>query len=42
MAADVLYDQCNRFFLDEFLKFAPEVGWQIAELKILVIQNMKN
>ena len=25
MAADVLYDQCNRFFLDEFLKFAPEV-----------------
>lgn len=25
LAADVLYDQCNRFFLDEFLKFAPEV-----------------
>ncbi len=21
LAADVLYDQCNRFFLDEFLKF---------------------
>lgn len=25
LAADVLYDQSNRFFLDEFLKFAPEV-----------------
>lgn len=25
LAADVLYDQCNRFFLDEFLKFASEV-----------------
>ncbi|WP_288432343.1 50S ribosomal protein L11 methyltransferase [uncultured Acinetobacter sp.] len=25
LAADVLYDQCNRFFLDEFLKFAPQV-----------------
>ena len=25
LAADVLYDQCNRFFLDEFLRFAPEV-----------------
>ena len=23
LAADVLYDQSNRFFLDEFLKFAP-------------------
>ena len=22
-AADVLYDQCNRFFLDDFLKIAP-------------------
>ena len=25
LAADVLYDQSNRFFLDEFLKFAKEV-----------------
>lgn len=25
LAADVLYDQSNRFFLDDFLKFAPEV-----------------
>jgi predicted nicotinamide N-methyase len=25
LAADVLYDQSNRFFLDEFLKFAPTV-----------------
>ena len=25
LAADVLYDQSNRFFLDEFLRFAPEV-----------------
>lgn len=25
LAADVLYDQSNRFFLDEFLKFASEV-----------------
>ena len=25
LAADVLYDQCNRFFLDEFLKFSSEV-----------------
>lgn len=25
LAADVLYDQCNRFFLDEFLKFADQV-----------------
>ena len=25
LAADVLYDQCNRFFLDEFLKFSQEV-----------------
>ncbi|MFB2537692.1 MULTISPECIES: methyltransferase [unclassified Acinetobacter] len=25
LAADVLYDQSNRFFLDEFLKFADEV-----------------
>lgn len=25
LAADVLYDQSNRFFLDEFLKFSPEV-----------------
>lgn len=25
LAADVLYDQCNRFFLDDFLKFAKEV-----------------
>ncbi|KAA8734357.1 methyltransferase [Acinetobacter qingfengensis] len=25
LAADVLYDQCNRFFLDDFLKFATEV-----------------
>ena len=32
LAADVLYDQCNRFFLDEFLKFAPEV-W-IADSRV--------
>ncbi|WOE31433.1 MULTISPECIES: class I SAM-dependent methyltransferase [unclassified Acinetobacter] len=25
LAADVLYDQSNRFFLDEFLKFSPMV-----------------
>jgi predicted nicotinamide N-methyase len=25
LAADVLYDQSNRFFLDEFLTFAPDV-----------------
>lgn len=25
LAGDVLYDQSNRFFLDDFLKFAPEV-----------------
>ena len=25
LAADVLYDQSNRFFLDEFLRFAPQV-----------------
>ena len=25
LAADVLYDQCNRFFLDEFLKFSSTV-----------------
>ena len=25
LAADVLYDQCNRFFLDDFLTFADEV-----------------
>ncbi len=25
LAADVLYDQCNRFFLDEFLKFSKTV-----------------
>ena len=41
LAADVLYDQCNRFFLDEFLKFAPEVWVADSRVKILVIQNMK-
>ena len=41
LAADVLYDQCNRFFLDEFLKFAPEVWVADSRVKTLVIPNMK-
>lgn len=32
LAADVLYDQCNRFFLDDFLRFAPAV-W-IADSRV--------
>ncbi len=37
LAADVLYDQSNRFFLDEFLRFAPEV-W-VADSRVKNFQH---
>ncbi|AOA57739.1 class I SAM-dependent methyltransferase [Acinetobacter larvae] len=37
LAADVLYDQCNRFFLDDFLKFAQQV-W-VADSRVKNFQH---